>query len=129
MNGTGEDVVRIELDDVPRRELRNGGWSKLSLSQDRLAANTACLGYASFPPGSVTQLVVHDAEELFFIVQGSGEVRLEDGSIPFLPLDAFFVPPGAWHAIANTGDVDVVTVFGFPTPDYPGTEQREPPGA
>lgn len=128
MASPGGDVVRIALDDVPRRELRNGGWSKLSLSRDRLTGNTACLGYASFPPGSVTQLVVHDAEELFFIVQGTGEVRLEDGSIPFSPLDAFFVPPGAWHAVANTGDVDVVTVFGFPTPDYPATEQREPPG-
>jgi quercetin dioxygenase-like cupin family protein len=124
----GAQIVRIPLDDVPHRQLRDGGWSKLSLSEDRLTGNTACLGYARFPPGSVTQLVVHDAEELFFIVQGSGELRLEDGTIPFGPLDAFFVPPGAWHAVANTGDDDVVTVFGFPTPNYPATEQREPPG-
>lgn len=129
MAPTDARVVRVPLDDVPRRELRAGGWSKLSLSADTLTGNTACLGYASFPPGSVTQLVVHNAEELFFIVQGSGEVRLDDGAIPFGPLDAFFVPPGAWHAVANTGDVDVVTVFGFPTPSYPATEQREAPGS
>jgi mannose-6-phosphate isomerase-like protein (cupin superfamily) len=124
MSSPGGAVVQIAFDDVPRRELRNGAWSKLSLSQDRLARNTACLGYASFPPSSVTEMVVHDAEELFFIVQGSGEVRLAIGALAFLPLDAFYVPAGAWHAIANTGDIDVVTVFGFPTPDYPGTEAR-----
>lgn len=128
MSATDQRVVRVPLDAVPRRELRDGGWSKLPLSEDTLTGNTACLGYARFPPRSVTQLVVHDAEELFFIVQGAGEIRLADGAIAFEPLDAFFVPPGAWHAVANTGDVDVVTVFGFPTPNYPGTEQREPPG-
>lgn len=61
-------IVRVPLDDVPRRELRDGGLSKLSLTE------------------------------------------------------------GVRHAVANTGGVDVVTVFGFPTPNYPATEQREPPG-
>jgi quercetin dioxygenase-like cupin family protein len=107
MKGPGAEVVRVRLDDVPRHEMRSGGWRKMPLSEQRLAGNTACLGYANFPPGSVTQMLIHDAEELFFVVQGSGELRLEDGSIPFVPLDSFFVPAGAWHAIANTGDYEV----------------------
>jgi mannose-6-phosphate isomerase-like protein (cupin superfamily) len=129
VNGPDPEVVRIQLEDVPRCDMRSGGWSKMSLSQQRLSGNTACLGYASFPPGCVTQMLIHDAEELFLIVRGTGEIRLEDGSIPFGPLDAFFVPAGTWHAVANTGDIDVVTVFGFPTPDYPGTERRKRTGA
>ena len=34
------------------------------------------------------------------------------------------VPAGIWHAVANTGDEDVIMVFGFPHPDYPPTERR-----
>jgi mannose-6-phosphate isomerase-like protein (cupin superfamily) len=120
-------LVRVEFDDVAARELANGGWSKLVIAEDRVSDNVACLGYGSFPPGSVTQSVKHETEELFFIVQGTGEVRLEDGSVPFSARDAFFVPAGTWHAVANTGDEDVVTVFTFPSRTYPPTEQREPP--
>jgi mannose-6-phosphate isomerase-like protein (cupin superfamily) len=124
----GEGIVRVPLEGVPQRDLRDGVWSRLSLSDETLQGNNACLGYATFPPGSVTQFVVHDTEELFFIVEGTGELHREGAAIPFGPRDAFFVPAGAWHAVANTGATDVVTVFGFPTPNYPRTEQREPPG-
>ena len=37
---------------------------------------------------------------------------------------ALHIPPGLWHAVANTGDEDVMMVFGFPYPDYPPTERR-----
>jgi quercetin dioxygenase-like cupin family protein len=121
----GEGIVKIPLAAARRRDLRDGVWTTLSLSDETLDGNRACLGYGTFPPGSVTPFVVHDAEELFFIVAGSGELRNEGAAIAFEAGDAFFVPPGAWHAVANTGATDVVTVFGFPTPNYPPTEQRE----
>ena len=120
-----EGIVKVPLADVPRRDLRDGVWTTLSLSDETLEGNHACLGYGTFPPGSATPFVVHDHEELFFIVQGTGELRTDGAAIPFGPRDAFFVPPGAWHAVANTGETDVVTVFGFPTPNYPRTEQRD----
>jgi mannose-6-phosphate isomerase-like protein (cupin superfamily) len=118
-------IVRVPLEEVPKRELRDGVWTRLALSDENLAGNHGCLGYGSFSPGSVTPFVIHEAEELFFIVQGSGELLGDGDPIPFGPRDAFFVPPGHWHAISNTGDTDVVTIFGFPTPNYPPTEQRE----
>jgi quercetin dioxygenase-like cupin family protein len=118
-------IVKVPIEDVPKRELRDGVWTRLALSDENLENNHACLGYGTFPPGSVTPFVVHEAEELFLIVEGSGELLGEGEPIPFGPRDAFFVPPGAWHAISNTGDADVVTVFGFPTPNYPPTEQRD----
>ncbi len=34
------------------------------------------------------------------------------------------MPAGVWHAVANTGDEDVVMVFGFPHPDYPPTARE-----
>ena len=34
------------------------------------------------------------------------------------------IPADLWHAVANTGEKDVIMVFGFPHPDYPPTERR-----
>ena len=54
---------------------------------------------------------------------GAGELRLDDGAVGFRAGDALHIPAGVWHAVANTGDEDVVMVFGFPHPDYPPTER------
>lgn len=86
--------------------------------------NRASLGYSVFTPGTVLDFVSHETEEVAYVVEGSGELRLDDQTVPFTKGDALFVPPRTWHAVANTGGVNVVMVFGFPHPDYPPTERR-----
>ena len=51
-------------------------------------------------------------------------VALDEGAVAFAAGEAVHIPAGVWHAVANTGDEDVVMVFGFPHPDYPPTERR-----
>ena len=82
------------------------------------------LGYSVFTPGTELTPVCHEAEEVAYVVSGSGELRLDDGAVFFREGDAIHIPAGLWHAVANTGDEDVVMVFGFPHPDYPPTERR-----
>ena len=84
----------------------------------------ASLGYSVFTPGTVLTPVCHETEEVAYVVAGRGELRLDDEAVPFAPGDALYIPAGVWHAVANTGDEDVVMVFGFPHPDYPPTERR-----
>ena len=57
-------------------------------------------------------------------MSGSGELQLDDGPFAFRGGQALHIPAGIWHAVANTGDEDVVMVFGFPAPAYPPTERR-----
>ncbi len=90
----------------------------------RVGENEASLGYSVFTPGTVLAAVRHEAEEVAYVVAGSGELRLDDGAVPFREGDALHIPAGVWHAVANTGDEDVAMVFGFPHPDYPPTERR-----
>jgi quercetin dioxygenase-like cupin family protein len=82
------------------------------------------LGCSVFTPGTVVTPVCHETEEVAYVVSGSGELRLDDGAVAFGAGDALHIPAGVWHAVANTGDEDVVMVFGFPHPDYPPTERR-----
>ena len=89
-----------------------------------VGGNASSLGYSVFTPGTELLPVRHETEEVAYVVSGSGELRLDDESLPFRQGDALHIPANIWHAVANTGAVDVVMVFGFPHPDYPPTDRR-----
>jgi quercetin dioxygenase-like cupin family protein len=116
-------VSVVALDDVEPIELPQGSWSRMLVTGAR-TGSASSLGYSVFTPGTVTAWVKHETEEVAYVVAGRGELRLEDGAVPFAAGEAVHIEPGVWHAVANTGDEDVVMVFGFPHPDYPPTERR-----
>jgi len=117
-------VTVVPLDSVEPIELPQGSWSRMLVTADRVDGNAASLGYSVFTPGTVLTPVRHEAEEVAYVVAGSGELRLDGEPVPFRAGDALHIPAGVWHAVANTGDDDVVMVFGFPYPEYPPTERR-----
>jgi quercetin dioxygenase-like cupin family protein len=116
-------VSVVALDEVEPIELPQGSWSRMLVTGSR-TGSASSLGYSVFTPGTVTASVKHDTEEVAYVVAGTGELRLEESAVPFAAGEALHIEPGVWHAVANTGDEDVVMVFGFPHPDYPPTERR-----
>jgi quercetin dioxygenase-like cupin family protein len=125
--GAVEQTVRvIPLDGVEQIPLPRDSWSAMVLDSNTLAGNTASLGYSVFKPGCATAMVRHETEEVAFVLAGHGELALDEESVPFAAGQGLFVPAGTWHAVVNTGDEDVVMVFGFPSPAYPPTARREP---
>jgi quercetin dioxygenase-like cupin family protein len=117
-------VTVVALDSAEPIELPHGSWSRMLVTRERVSGNASSLGYSVFTPGAVLAPVKHDTEEVAYVVSGSGELRLDDETVPFRKGDALHIPAGVWHAVANTGDSEVVMVFGFPHPDYPPTERR-----
>jgi quercetin dioxygenase-like cupin family protein len=117
-------VRAIPLEEVPRIDLPQGSWSRMVVTDQSVSGNAASLGYSVFTPGTATDAVSHETEEVAYVLSGSGELRLDDGALPFKAGDGLFIPAGVWHAVANTGDEDVAMVFGFPFPSYPPTERR-----
>jgi quercetin dioxygenase-like cupin family protein len=115
----GAAVDIVNLADVEPIELPRGSWSRMLAKGER-----SSLGYSVFTSGTVLQPVCHETEEVAYVVSGSGELQLDDGAVPFREGDAMCIPAGVWHAVVNTGDDDVIMVFGFPHPDYPPTERR-----
>lgn len=115
----------MPLEAVPPIELPGGSWSRVLLNGERVASSAA-LGFSSFAPHTATAMLSHETEELAYVVSGEGELRTDDGNVPYGPGSALYVPARAWHAVANTGDQPVLMVFAFPHPDYPPTERREP---
>jgi quercetin dioxygenase-like cupin family protein len=116
-------VSVVPLADVDPIPLPGDSWSRMLVTGDRVPGTASSIGYSVFTPGTVLAPVRHETEEVAYVVAGAGELRLDDGAVAFRAGDALHIPPGVWHAVANTGDEDVVMVFGFPHPDYPPTER------
>ena len=115
----GAAVSVVQLADVEPVELPGGSWSRMVAKGER-----SSLGYSVFTPGTELASVCHETEEVAYVVSGTGELRLDDEAVSFREGDALHIPAGLWHAVANTGDENVIMVFGFPYPDYPPTERR-----
>ena len=116
-------VQVVKLDAVESIPLPNDSWSKMVITDNTVVGNTSSLGYSVFRPGTELVSVSHEVEEVAYVISGNGELRLIDDVVLFEPHDALYIPPNTWHAVANTGDTDVIMVFGFPHPDYPLTER------
>jgi len=121
---SGAEVV--SLSDVDPVELPMGSWSRLLVTERTVTGNVSTLGYSVFKPGLVAADLSHSVEELAFVVDGAGLIRLEDGQLEAHSGQALFIPARMWHTVVNDGDEDLVMVFSFPSPDYPPTQRREP---
>ncbi len=77
--------------------------------RELLAHRNSCirqqsLAVALLPPGGRTTPHYHRrTEEIYFILQGTGHMRIDQQSRPVGPGDAIAIPPGAVHTITNTG--------------------------
>lgn len=114
----------VPLDEVAAIPLPNGSWSRMVLTEKTAPGTLSSLGYSVFTPGTTTAMVKHEAEEIAYVLAGMGELQTEGEPVPFAAHQALHIPPGLWHAVANTGDEDLIMVFGFPHADYPPTERR-----
>lgn len=67
------------------------------------------LAEATLPPGEATQEHYHPkAEEIYYILQGSGRLRIGAEERETGVGDAIAIPPGQKHKLWNTGDTPLV---------------------
>jgi len=72
------------------------------------------LGWTVLPPGARHDRHLHrDADEFFVVLQGQGQIYTDPGTEPAGEGDVVFTPRGRWHGFDNTGQTDVVLVWGW----------------
>jgi quercetin dioxygenase-like cupin family protein len=114
------DRYRTSLDDVPLvgglRE--DEGWVQMQvqflIDQAKTGTEDFLLGWTVLPPGARHDRHLHrNADEFFIVLQGSGRVYTDDGTEPAAQGDVVWTPRGRWHGFDNTGESDVVLVWGW----------------
>ena len=82
---------------------KDGSTIRSILDRTNAPVQNQSLAEARVPAGGRTERHYHKvAEELYFILEGAGEIELDGERRMVGPGDAILIPPGAWHTIMAT---------------------------
>ena len=82
---------------------KDGSTIRSILDRTNAPVQNQSLAEARVPAGSRTERHYHKVlEELYFILEGVGEIELNGERRMVGPGDAILIPPGAWHTIMAT---------------------------
>lgn len=94
----------INLGEVSAFTTKDGSEIRELLAHRNSAIRHQSLAEARLQPGCATQEHYHQrTEEIYFITEGSGLMRIENEERHVKPGDAIAIPPGKRHKITNTG--------------------------
>jgi mannose-6-phosphate isomerase-like protein (cupin superfamily) len=92
------------IGEVPAFITKDGSEIRELLAYRNSAIRNQSLAEARLPAGASTQEHYHPkAEEIYYITQGTGRMRIEGELRDVKPGDAIAIPPGKKHKIWNTG--------------------------
>jgi mannose-6-phosphate isomerase-like protein (cupin superfamily) len=89
---------------VPSFTTKDGSEIRELLAHRNSCIAKQSLAEARLPPGASTTPHYHPlTEEIYYLLEGSGQMTIGDETRPVAPGDAIAIPPGAVHTITNTG--------------------------
>ena len=93
------------INDVPAFTTKDGSVIRELLAHRNSVISKQSLAEAQVAPGLETQPHYHPlTEEIYYILQGVGEMKIGKEMQPVGPGDAIAIPPGAIHTIRNSGE-------------------------
>jgi len=102
------DLSKIEGRTYPaRRRTQNvvGGASPIQLKN-------FCMGYVTLEPnGGQVPWHNQESEEIYFVIEGTGEMCLGEERQTVTSGQAVNIPPGVFHQITNIGDMPLKMIY------------------
>jgi len=94
-------------------------------------AKNITFNYAKFDPGvAFTQHVHDESEDLIFVLEGDGVIRLDDKEFPIEPGDVILVSAGEFHGtVAGPNGLTCVSCQAPPDTKLYTGERNKPQGA
>jgi len=97
------------LEESPRN-FRGGQVSYLLLTKGQFGSTNLTITWVEGGPGSEQPLHAHPNEQHYVIVRGRGVMKVAGEEQEVAAGTLVFIPPGAGHAIRNTGEEPLVFV-------------------
>ena len=88
--------------------LAHGGAIAQMILDRRTLKEIGFLAIAVLEPGRKIEAHVDPMEEIYFVLQGSGEMGVDDESRQVGPGDATLIPTGSSHSLLNNGEENLV---------------------
>lgn len=92
--------------------LAHGGAVAQMILDSRILTEIGFLAIASLKPGKEIEAHVDPMEEIYFVLSGSGRMKVDQDETHVKPGDAVWVPVGSSHGLLNSGEEDcLILVF------------------
>jgi mannose-6-phosphate isomerase-like protein (cupin superfamily) len=92
------------IDRVQAFTTKDGSEIRELLAHRNSVIEKQSLAEARLPPGASTTPHYHRlTEEIYYVLEGQGRMRIESEDREIRPGDAIAIPPGAVHQITNIG--------------------------
>ena len=89
-----------------------------STIRELLAARNQSLAEATLGPGQATQRHYHaETEEIYIVLEGAGDMEVDEERSRVEPGDAILIPPGAWHQL-RAGEAGELRILCCCAPPY-----------
>ncbi len=88
--------------------IAHGGAIAQMILDRRILKEIGFLAIASLAPEKEIEAHVDPMEEIYFVLTGSGKMRVDDDSRQVGPGDATWIPAGSSHSLFNNGNEDLV---------------------
>ncbi len=96
-------IVR-SLDEAEAFTTADGSTIRELLGLPTAPVRNQSLAEATLEPGQATERHYHgEAEEIYYVVEGTGELEIDGDRRRVSIGDAALIPPGAWHQIRAGG--------------------------
>ena len=106
---------RTRIEDVPLEQgLREDeGWIDMQV-QFLISSPQLLVGRTVLTPGARHDKHRHpNCDEFLLVMSGAGEIYTNDGREPSRAGDVIYTPRGNWHGFDNTGEEDVLLIWGW----------------
>jgi quercetin dioxygenase-like cupin family protein len=92
------------------------GWIEMDVrwlvTRQSVGSENSVFGVTIFPPGSKHDIHRHpNAEEVEYLISGTGVAYVDDDAVELGPGEAVFVPKNAYHGFENTSDGEAVMAW------------------
>lgn len=84
-----------------------GGIAQMILDR-RILKEIGFLAIAKLEKGKTLEAHVDPMEEIYFLLSGEGEMKVDDEVRQVGPGDAIWIPAGAEHSLTNNGNEDCI---------------------
>lgn len=103
-------VVRNLKDeeDLETTYLAHGGAIAQMILDRRILKEIGFLAIARLAPGRRIEPHIDPMEEIYFVMNGGGEMSVDKEAKHVVPGDAIWIPTGSRHGLVNTGYEDCV---------------------
>jgi len=88
--------------------IAHGGAIAQMILDQRVLKEIGFLAIAKLSPGKEIETHIDPMEEIYFVLSGSGEIRVDEESKSVGPGDATWIPTGSSHSLLNNGNEDCI---------------------